>query len=295
MNPIKKNTPQLISAPAASIRKYLAAGCLVLISTSSFAQSGFDFGIKGFVGTSSLLNSNDQAAGPELDYKNSIKLAGGISGGYNFNKRMGIELNVLYAKQGQGYKGEVSQITPSGYGIVILSQAFQSFAYANNMSFTGNYTADMSTTCLKIPLLFRYTGDNTKSVYFSSFIGPQLDLLSAVDMQVNGKTISPSNYNIKAEDLYKKTTVDAVLGLGVGINLPSNLVLSAHLRLDYGLGDAENKSETTTAFGVPEKVYSGARAATNNATGGLLISLNYKLVKKAQPKGKAHSDQKSKK
>ncbi len=291
---MKKTSLQLRNTGVASIGKYLAAGCLLLISTSSFAQSGFDFGLKGFVGTSSLINSNDQAAGPELDYKNSVKIAGGISGGYSFNKHIGVELNVLYAKQGQSYKGEVSQITPSGYGIVILSQAFQSFAYANNVSFTGNYTADISTTCLKIPLLFRYTGDNTKGVYFSSFIGPQLDMLNAVNIQVNGKTISPSNYNLKAEDFYKKTTVDAVLGLGVGINLPSNLVLSAHLRLDYGLGDVENKSETTTAFGVSEKVYSSARAATNNATGGLLISLNYKLVRKAKGKVKTKTVTKSK-
>ncbi len=291
---MKKISDRLNVVTAISTRKCVAAGCLLFIGAPSFAQSGFDFGLKGFLGTSSLLNSTDQAAGPELDYKNSIKIAGGISGGYNFNKHIGVELNVLYAKQGQSYKGEVSQITPSANGALILSDEFASLAAYNNVAFSGNYTADISTTCIKIPVLFRYTGDNTKGVYFSSFIGPQIDILNSANVQVNGQSVSLAAYNIKEEDLYKKTTVDAVLGLGVGINLPANLVLSAHLRFDYGLGDVENKSETVSAFGSSVRVYSSERAATNNATGGLLISLNYKLVKKPVTKSKTHTVSKTK-
>ena len=294
MKLMKKISDRLNVVTAISTRKCVAAGCLLFIGAPSFAQSGFDFGLKGFLGTSSLLNSTDQAAGPELDYKNSIKIAGGISGGYNFNKHIGVELNVLYAKQGQSYKGEVSQITPSANGALILSDEFASLAAYNNVAFSGNYTADISTTCIKIPVLFRYTGDNTKGVYFSSFIGPQIDILNSANVQVNGQSVSLAAYNIKEEDLYKKTTVDAVLGLGVGINLPANLVLSAHLRFDYGLGDVENKSETVSAFGSSVRVYSSERAATNNATGGLLISLNYKLVKKPVTKSKTHTVSKTK-
>ena len=294
MKLMKKISTGLNVVRIISAKKCVVAGCLLFIGAPSFAQRGFDFGIKGFVGTSSLLNSTDQAAGPELDYKNSIKMAGGISGGYSFNKHMGVELNVLYAKQGQSYKGEVSQITPSANGALILSDEFETLASSNNVAFTGNYTADISTTCIKIPLLFRYTGNNTKKVYFSLFIGPQIDMINSVNVQVNGQSVSLAAYNVKEEDLYKKTTVDAVLGLGVGINLPANLVLSAHLRLDYGLGDVENKSETISAFGSSVKVYNSARAATNNATGGLLLSLNYKLAKKAVTKTKTHTVSKTK-
>ena len=109
-------------------------------------------------------------------------------------------------------------------------------------------------------------------------------MLSSAVFQVNGQTASFSSYGIKPEDMFKKTTLDAVIGVGVGINLSDNLVLGVHLRLDYGLGDVENKSETVTSGGTSSKVYDAGRATTNNATGGGLISLNYKFAKKAPAK-----------
>ncbi len=140
-------------------------------------------------------------------------------------------------------------------------------------------------------MLFRYTGDNTKKTYFSSFIGPQIDMLSAASVQVNSQNASFSKFNTTATDLYKKTTLDAVFGVGVGINLSKNLVLSGHLRLDYGLGDAEDKSVTVGGG----KLYNSARAATHNATGGALIGLTYRLTKKAKTTEKTKVIQKTKK
>jgi hypothetical protein len=261
----------------------IAAGCLLLASGSSFAQNGLDFGIKGIFQATALLNNTDQAAGPELDLKNKLGGGGGASVGYTFNKHMGVELGVLYSKQGWSYTGSVGRIGASN-DVYILCTEFQGLAQSNNIPFTGTYSADISLTCIKIPLLFRYTGDNTKSTYFSSFIGPQINMLSAVNVQVNNTNASFSGYGIKAEDLYKKMTIDAVLGLGVGIKLSTNFLLTAHLRLDYGLGDAEDKSKTITVNGALQKFWDSGRAATNNATGGLLVGLNYKLVKKAKSK-----------
>ena len=65
-----------------------------------------------------------------------------------------------------------------------------------------------------------------------------------------------------------------------------NLVLTAHLRLDYGFGDVEKKDEMFTSGGVQQRFYSTGRVATHNATGGLMIGLNYKFVKKEKEKPK---------
>jgi opacity protein-like surface antigen len=77
--------------------------------------------------------------------------------------------------------------------------------------------------------------------------------------------------------LYKKTTIDLAFGLGAAYNITKNISVSLQLRVDYGFSDLEKKDFT----------YSGAefwdhdRAGTHNATGGALIGLNYKLLKKA--------------
>jgi hypothetical protein len=269
---------------ASFIRKIIAVSACLLTGPLLFAQKGFDFGLKLNVQSSSLINNTDVAAGPELDYKNPTNIAGGVSAGYTFTKHLGAEINILYSKQGQGYKGDASQISPTTSGVLILSEEFQGLATASGIPFSGQYTSRIDLTYIKIPILLRFTGKTTKKVFFSSFIGPQIDMLSSAKIKVNDKDAPFTPFGKKNEDAYKKVTVDAVLGVGLGINLPSNLVLSFHLRLDYGLGDAENKSVTIPALGSTDKLYDGGRASTHNATVGGLISLNYKLVKKAKGK-----------
>ena len=263
-------------AGASFTRKTIAVCALSLVYGPLFAQSGFDFGLKGIVQATSLLNSTDIAAGPELDYKDKVTIGEGVSAGYTFTKHMGVEINVLFSKQGQGYIGDASKINSNSSAI--LSSEFQSIAQFDNIPFSGDYTARIILNTIKIPFLFRYTGNNTKKVFFSSFIGPQIDMISSVKFQVNGQNASFAGAGFSPEDLYKKTTIDGVLGLGAGMNLSKNLVLSVHLRLDYGFGDVEDKSFTPA--GSTDKFYDASRAKTNNATGGGLVSLNYRLVKK---------------
>ncbi len=268
----------LVKSTRASVTRQAVAICaLTMACTPVFAQKGFDFGLKGNIQTTSLINSNDQAAGTELDYKNYTTMALGVSAGYSFNNHTGVEINILSSKQGQGYVGETSQI--NGNSGLILSGLFASFALAQGIPFTGNYTARITTNVIKVPILFRYTGNTTKKVYFSSFIGPQINILSKVKFTINDQDVSFSGSGNKPEDLYKKTTFDVAFGFGAGFNLSKNINLSVHLRLDYGLGDMEDKSFIPS--GASDKFWPAGRASTHNATGGGLISLNYKLIKKA--------------
>jgi hypothetical protein len=234
-------------------RTAVAAVTLLTLSAAGnpvFAQKGLDFGLKLNVQTSSLLNSADIAAGPELDFKNRTNVAFGVSGGYNFNKNMGAEVNILFSKQGQGYVGDASKINANSAGI--LSSDFHDLAVANDLPFAGSYTARIELTTIKIPLLFRFTSNNTKMLFFSSFIGPQINMLTGAKYYINDNEAKVTIGN-KPEDDFNKVTIDGVLGLGAGYNINKNFVVSLHLRLDYGFSDIENK-----------KNYDVARTASTN-------------------------------
>ncbi len=252
---------------------------LLIAAGRSEAQNGFDIGLRTVIQKSSLINKQDQATGHELDYKLNWHVAFGLGADYTFSKHFGAGIDLLFSKQGEGYKGT----TITGADPSTLYNEFQGLAAANSIPFSGAYTADITISTMKIPFMLRYTGNSTKKYYFSSFIGPQIDMISKVVVKVNGTEAKFTSLGIKPEDVYKKTTMDAVLGLGAGMNLNKNLVLTAGLRLDYGLGDVEKK-DATFSNGT-QKFYPVSRTSTtNNATGGLWISLNYKFVKKAPEK-----------
>ena len=263
--------------------KVIALCALSLAGTQSYAQKGFDVGLNSGVQTSSLINKQDQAAGEELDYSQKIHVPIGINVGYTFTKHMGVELDFIYVTQGQGYKG-VAVANPDGN---VMSSAFSGLAQLNGDSLvTGaSYTAETRFTNIKIPILFRYTGNTDKKVYFHSFIGPQIDMISSVTYYVNGNKTPFTGLDQTPSDMYKKMTLDGVLGVGAGFNLSSNLVLSADLRLEYGLGDVEKKSATLSSGGIQGgDFYGSGRTATNNASGGLMVALTYKFAKKATSK-----------
>ncbi len=258
-----------------ALKPLFVAGLMActLLPTTSFAQ-GFDFGLKTVIQTSALLNTVDQAAGAELDVSQKVGVAYGIGAGYSFNKRMGVELDLLLSADGESYKGVVANIDPTKPDV--FCDNIKALATLNKITFTGNYTADVVLDYLKIPILFRLTGVNTKKIYFGLFAGPQVNLLTSVKYKINGQDATLSGANASLSDMYKKTTLDAILGVGAGFNVSEKFAITAHLRLDYGLGDAENKSATVNGT----DYYGSGRPATHNASGGLMIGLNYKLVKK---------------
>jgi len=275
------------SAKPFFMQQFIAVSVLSLFGAHSFAQTGFDFGLKGIVQSSSLINAQDIAAGNELNFKDRLGVGGGVGAGYSFTKHIGAEIDILYSPEGSGYTGTNNpgtSVAVTNQDNKNLSSEFDSLASKNKIPFKGNYTADIYLNYIKIPILFRYNTNNTKKVFFSLFIGPQFDLLSSATIKVNGQTASLSAYNLSTTGVYKKSETDGVLGLGLGINLSKNFVLTGHLRFDYGFGDAENKSATYSSGGTNVDFYNSKRLATNNATGGGLISLNYKLLKKEKEK-----------
>jgi hypothetical protein len=88
-------------------------------------------------------------------------------------------------------------------------------------------------------------------------------------------------FSFATKQLYNSAGVDAVLNIGAGFNLTKNLVLTAQINLDCGLGDAEDKSfEFPVNFGgIVTEVhpYASNRSSTTNGSVGLRLGLSYKF------------------
>jgi hypothetical protein len=278
-----KPTPQQNGNPCLPVTLILLC-MLSLFSNSLSAQKGFDAGVNVGFQTNTLINKLDQAAGPELDFKQKIGVPLGISIGYTFDKHFGAGLDIIYAHQGQSYFGQVLPATDTNVYIYHIKR----LAAMNSVPLTGTYTANVALTCIKFPLMLRYTGDKSKTIWFNSFIGPQFNMLSSATFHLNEQEKELTGMNIKSKDVYNTVTIDAVLGLGAGFNLSANLMLTASLRLEYGLSDIEKKSATFKYTGGAEQTfYSDGRTPTHSASGGLLLALSYKFMKEEKKPVKA--------
>jgi len=136
---------------------------------------------------------------------------------------------------------------------------------------------------MKIPVLIHYYTNNSKRVYFGVFAGPQITMINGVTLRINDKDMQLKTTDITPKDVYKSTTLDGVLGFGLGVNITSFLGVNANIRLDYSLGDVEKKDATATIGSAKYKYYASTREVTHTATAGLMIGVYYKFGKKILP------------
>jgi hypothetical protein len=249
----------------------VAVGCI--LSVHVFAQGGLEVGLRYMVQTTGLLNSADKNGNDQFSkVKTWSYLNGGVSGIYSFNRHIGAEVEVLISRQGQEYSGNNMQASGNSSS---YSQQISFQAMVNNQSNVTQAKAELN--CLKIPLLLRLTSDNIKPMYYSLAIGPQLNLLRNAVFEMNDEDIELPQTNIEPTDVYKKTTVDGVLALGIGFNVSRHMDISAQARFDYGFQDAEKKDAVYTFNGNQFNYYNPNRPSSHNATAALMIGFSYKL------------------
>jgi hypothetical protein len=244
-------------------------------STNINAQS-LEFGIRYEAQFTGLINKNDHEAAPELSNTTTFQyLNFGVGAIYNFNKNIGVAVDVLFSREGQRYAGDFDGKlpNPTTYSAVVSTQLL-----LNNQVITGNYVAKSELNYFKLPIMLSLTTDNTKPVFLTMLIGPQINFLYDVAQEVNNTDIDFPNSTITANDLYKHITINGVIEAGAGYNLGNHFVLSAHLRLDYSLKDVENKNAFVSYYGGESMpFYNPNRSETHSITGGMLISLDFKL------------------
>lgn len=203
-----------------------------IISTAN-AQKGIYGGVQGGAQASAMYNQDD-IDNISINHKATIGYTFGINGGYNFNKNMGVGTEVMYSMQGQRYE-------------------------QNNMEFKKRVDY------IKIPVLFSYNTNPSKTVMFTAKAGPQLGILMNSKLKYDTKGTDAS-YDTKGQ--YEKLTVGGTLGAGVRFNVAKNLYVDGGLRFDCAFTNAEDKGA---------KGYKPGRAKTYNANAGVEVGIKYFL------------------
>jgi Outer membrane protein beta-barrel domain len=250
--------------------KLTALFVLVVTSLSAYCQKSFQIGLRYIPTITTLFNKDDKAAGAELnkEYTRSL-ITAGFALEYACSKTAGFEVDILYSRQGQEYSGTNMQSgSTTAYNRVVAIQAM-----LNNAATTGTYQAKAELNCIKIPILFKLSTVNTKSMYYTLSFGPQINYLSDAVYELNKNDVELPGSGITPIDAYKKVTVDGVVAFGVAFNVSQHFVFSAQARFDYGFEDVEKKDVTynNTAY------YPAGRSSTHNGTAGLVFGVSYKL------------------
>ena len=195
---------------------FLAAGPLV-------AQKQLYFGGGGTGISAWFINQNNYGY-QDLDIKAGISYGFNANAGFDFNKNIGIKLELGFQKLGQNYIKDVA-----------------------DTSFTRNIALNY----FQLPLLFKFrTGGEV--VQFMAAIGPQFDfLLSAKQkyyytlLNTEGefdydKPIPGTSELISEEDIthrFNSVDIQARLDLGVEIYVIKNLFIDAAFSFAYGMKD----------------------------------------------------------
>jgi hypothetical protein len=86
-------------------RKLTAILLVLVVSVGSlFAQKSLYFGLGGTYMATSFTNQNNYGLPFEMDYKLTWGGSGNVNIGFDFNKNLGLKVELGYAKLGQNYK-----------------------------------------------------------------------------------------------------------------------------------------------------------------------------------------------
>jgi len=193
------------------------------------AQKGLSLSVKGIPQFSWLQNSDDNDNN-SFSKKSTFNASFGVGAAYNFTNNLGVGLDVLYSLQGQKY-----------------NLAGKEYHQKNNY--------------LKLPVMFLYNTDPSKTVSFIGKVGPQLSILTSAKVDDGD-----GNELLDNKDAYKSVTFGGVAVAGVQFRLNSALYLTTAARYDYDFTNAEEKDNTAAG-----------RASTHNMTAGLEVGLKYLL------------------
>lgn len=185
---------------------YTAVFLAALIGQNASAQKGWSLHAKALPQFSAMQNEEDNDL-EEYDRQTTIHEAFGIGAGYNFTRRAGLELGVLYSLQGQKYTLDGEE----------LKQKM-------------NY--------IKLPLTFNYTFNPNDKVLVIGKLGPQVSILSASKLKdADGKTLIG---NTKA--FFNDVTFGGVAGISTQFRLGKQWHFTTGLRYDIDFTNAENKN-----------------------------------------------------
>lgn len=184
------------------------------------AQEGSYVTLSGIGQLTKLNNANDYTRRTsKLKPENTFKPAFSLRYTYVFKPNYGFETGIIYSKQGQRYSGTFDD------------------------SSQLNYESDISMNYLRIPVKFQFSSSldaDIKNVYLSIGIGFSVDVLT--DVKVNTDPDFRTNgQNINYKDLYQSVSSSFVADAMLNIRLSDQWWIRSGLKMNFGLGDVENK------------------------------------------------------
>lgn len=251
-----------------------------LIGVSAFAQEGFHIGVKG--GTIGTFMYNQDLSNSDKDYVETRQKFGSsfaITTDYHFSETIGLGVDLTFVTLGQDY-----------------------IYYSS-----GNIDATLTANYMRVPLLLHFNSDPGSAVMFKGFLGPQISLLNGATLASSyspgtGKEdplvvtnsdneefiytdraglspLSPVNGGGDVEARMESSTIGAVLGLGIAINVTDFLNIDLGATMGYEFTDAGTPFE---AVDVPNTetdflfdVGAPTTSPTNIINAGFNIGLNF--------------------
>jgi hypothetical protein len=170
------------------------------------AQQGFSVSVKGTPQFSFLQNSDDNDNN-SYSRKATFNTNFGLGAGYNFDKYMGVGVDVLYSLQGQKYD-------------------LNSTEYKQKINY------------VKVPVYFTYNSDASKIVSFIGKVGPQVSFLTDAKLtdKNSGKTLDDT------KDRFETATFGGAALAGAQFKVQPGLYVTTAVRFDYDFTNAENKN-----------------------------------------------------
>jgi hypothetical protein len=212
-----------------------------IIFTSIFganAQKGFHAGLEGEFNAIFIMNQETYGE-TELHYAATTGGAGGVVLGYNFDKHFGLQIEGLYAKQGQNYDLQVVN-SPTIYRSVDL-------------------------VYIHYPFFIKYNGGAQYATRFYIMAGPEYSILNKASISYdNGSGKS----TMDAMNRFEKSSWEAAFELGSDFTIYKGLYASTGIRLNYGLTDINAPD-----YRMPDR--NGIYKASTNVWGGVNIGLHY--------------------
>jgi hypothetical protein len=251
---------------------------LLILSISGFglfasAQS-FDVGLKGGIASTWLMNTNVNNAGTDEDIVSTISGDFGLHLQYNFNDKIGVELEFISEAFNQKYKGTFAN--PPGY---INNDGAPIYYIAGE-----SYTATTKLNELKIPLLFHYQATSG----FTFEVGPELASISSATYTANytGNPVgTPSTLSYSTKSDFASSNMAAVIGFGWNFQLSGQFYLLTDLRFEYGLTDLVGTDGHGQDLKSGSSLYSSSTiqysypsyTATHSIEGSLNIGVFYRI------------------
>ncbi len=232
---------------------------LFVFAGSLQAQKQLYFGLAGTGLSSVITNQNNYGLPFEMDYAVTFGGSGNVNVGFDFNKNLGLKLEIGFAKLGQKY-ADTRMENDTNY------------KYARNIKL--NY--------LQIPLMFKYQS-NGEVARFYFMVGPQFNFLLSAKQVYTKQDLSYDDYITVANkpvkigeetitDRFNSFHVMARFDLGVDIHVATNLFLNVGLTMAYGLTDIN-----ATDWQNPLKNTDYDYNPSHNIYGGVNFGINYML------------------